>query len=329
MAKVTRENVLAAYRLFLGREPENEAAIQYFLGAPDLEALRKVFLTSAEFRNKIGKFGPVAGLPLTVPPLEVEVSASPEALARMVNKMAEYWEGIGRSAPHWSVLVGDRFAPQNIADNLEAFFASAILDEQIILSCLARAGFKPGDFKTCVEFGCGVGRLTIRLASLFPSVTGIDISAPHLELAKSYCRKLKLSNVAFAQAKAEDLMPAYGFDFWFSRMVLQHNPPPVSMAILRHVFRSLAVGGIAMFQVPVYAVGYRFNAEAYLAASPGKNMETHFLPQNTILDAAEMFGLRLLDLREDTWVIGGSAELLSNNFVFLKTRETDLDHRLG
>ncbi len=97
------------------------------------------------------------------------------------------------------MLVGDRFSPQNIEANLEAFFASAILDEQIILACLARAGFKPSDFKTFVEFGCGVGRLTIRLASLFQLVKAIDVSAPHLELARNYCSKLNLSNVGAYQ----------------------------------------------------------------------------------------------------------------------------------
>ena len=80
-----------------------------------------------------------------------------------------------------------------------------------------------------------------------------------------------------------------------------------------------------MFQVPVYALGYQFSAETYLATSPGKDMEMHFLPQKSILDAAEASGLRLLDLREDTWVIGGSAEWLSNSFVFLKTRPSDLE----
>ena len=325
MTKVTRDDIFSAYRLFLGREPENEAAIQHFLGAPNLEALRKVFLTSAEFRNNIGKIGPATGLPITAPPLDVEVSASPAVLARMVAKMAEYWEKIGRQAPHWSVLVGDRFSPQNIEANLETFFASALFDEQIIRTCLARAGFKPSDFKTCVEFGCGVGRLTIRLAALFQSVKAIDISVPHLELAENYCRKLNLSNVEFARADANNLMPASGFDFWFSRLVLQHNPPPVSLEILKRAFRTLSVGGVALFQVPVYALGYRFSAEAYLGASPGKDMEMHFLPQKSILDAAELSGLRLLDLREDTWVIGGSAEWLSNSFVFLKTRPSSLE----
>lgn len=317
---------MAAYRLFLGREPENEAAIQYFLKAPDLEALRKVFLTSTEFRNKIGKYGPVRGLPITAAPLDVEVSVAPAVLACMVTKLAEYWERVGRQAPHWSVLVGDRFSPENIAANLDAFFASAEFDEQIILSGFARVGLKPSDFRACVEFGCGVGRLTIRLASLFSSVKAIDISSPHLELARDYCKKLALSNVEFTRASAMELMPATGFDFWFSRLVLQHNPPPVSMEILRRAFRSLSPGGVAMFQIPVYALGYRFGAEAYLEASPGKDMEMHFLPQKAILDAADQFGLRLLDLREDTWVIGGSAEQLSNTFLFLKVRNSDLYH---
>jgi hypothetical protein len=97
------------------------------------------------------------------------------------------------------------------------------------------------------------------------------------------------------------------------------------LEILKRAFRALSVGGVAMFQVPVYALGYRFSAETYLETSPGKDMEMHFLPQKSILEAAEVSGLQLLDLREDTWAIGGSAEWLSNSFVFLKTRPSSLE----
>ena len=44
------------------------------------------------------------------------------------------------------------------------------------------------------------------------------------------------------QVTAENLHPARGYGLWFSRIVLQHNPPPVMLAILRAAFRRLAPG---------------------------------------------------------------------------------------
>src|SRR5712691_4597118 len=48
---VTREEVIWAYRLLLGREPENEAAISVHSQYPDTETLRRAFLDSEEFNG--------------------------------------------------------------------------------------------------------------------------------------------------------------------------------------------------------------------------------------------------------------------------------------
>ncbi len=315
---VDRDDVIAAYRLILGREPESEAVIRGHMKNQSLQSLRETFLNSEEFKRVIPQPSRHNGLPMTVMPLEIEVDTDPATLAKMAEKTGEYWNAIGRNAPHWSVVTAKEFLPENIADNKEAFFQSSAVDQEIILSGLARHGLDPVDFKSCVEFGCGVGRLTFRLAALFSRVTGIDISAPHLALAKEYCGRLGLSNIQFFQANAQALMPATGFDFWFSRIVLQHNPPPVSMEILRRVFRELPRGGVAMFQVPVHHVGYSFWANEYLNSTLGKNMEMHCIPQRVILDEAYALGMQLLEVREDTWVVSDGPEWLSNNFIFRK-----------
>jgi SAM-dependent methyltransferase len=313
---ISREDVEAAYRLFLGRAPESEAAIELHQSWPDTASLRLAFLKSHEFQSQFGT------LPLDIGPLDVEFHTSGDILKRMVAKTAEYWNRIGSEAPHWSVLTDAIFTPENIVANREKFFESSRFDEEILLASLARAGYRPSDFQSCLEFGCGVGRFTFRLASLFPSVTGVDISRPHLRLAEEYCSRLELKNVNFAQVSAEDLVPATGFDFWFSRIVLQHNPPPVTMEILNRVFRSLPIGGVAMFQVPIYKIGYKFSIEDYLKSSLGDEMEMHCLPQRAIFDVADNCGMRVLDVREDTLTsIGLQWQWLSNSFVFLKTRE--------
>jgi SAM-dependent methyltransferase len=313
-----REDVMAAYHLILGREPESEKAITDNLLNSDLGALRNQFLNSDEFLRGMPRVTSHQGLPITASPIEVEVEVAPEVLAAMVRKTGEYWNKVGREAPHWSVVTAPKFLPDNITQHQDEFFESSRIDEEIILSGLARVGVVPSALRSCVEFGCGVGRLTFRLASLFPKVTGIDISSAHLALAREYCSRLRLDNIQFVQASAEALMPAEGFDFWFSRIVLQHNAPPVSMAIIKKAFQALNKGGIAMFQVPVHHVGYRFRAQDYLSSKLGENMEMHCVPQNAILEQAHAHGMQLIDLREDTWVVSDGPDWLSNNFVFRK-----------
>ncbi|PWS39188.1 hypothetical protein DFH01_08110 [Falsiroseomonas bella] len=48
-AAITRQEVEYAYRLLLGRPPENERAYEYGLGAGDLETLRRWIMASPEF----------------------------------------------------------------------------------------------------------------------------------------------------------------------------------------------------------------------------------------------------------------------------------------
>lgn len=58
-AGVSRADVVAAYRLILGREPESEEVILKHLGHTSIESLRKVFLTSDEFKKELSKHLPI------------------------------------------------------------------------------------------------------------------------------------------------------------------------------------------------------------------------------------------------------------------------------
>jgi FkbM family methyltransferase len=59
--KVTREHVIWAYRLFLGREPESEEVIEVKVNALDsIHDLRRDFVSCAEFRSQISNVPPVA-----------------------------------------------------------------------------------------------------------------------------------------------------------------------------------------------------------------------------------------------------------------------------
>lgn len=327
---LTRDDVIHAYRFILGREPESEAVIAEKLrDHPTLDDLRTAFLRSDEMRLQLGigaappppaPAGPRIGetLPLEAPPLSIETRVDRETLAAVVAETARFWETIGETAPHWSVITSSDFLPDRIAENELRFFESAEPDRRLLLAILARIGRRPEEFRTLVEFGCGVGRMTALFAPLFREVVGLDISRPHLRLAAQTMARFGHGNVRFVQVTPADLHPETGFDLWFSRIVLQHNPPPVIMHILDLMFRRLEPGGVTIFQVPTYQVGYAFDAASYLRGETGRHLEMHVVPQRAVLELGYRHRCRLLDLREDTGVVSQTPDWVSNTFVFEK-----------
>lgn len=318
--RLTREEVILGYRMLLGRDPENEEVIANALAAwPEPAAFGKALADCAEFGLRHGSN------PHALPPLDagvnlVETEADAATLALMAGKLGGYWTRAGEAAPHWSVLTEERFLPQNIANNLEAFYAAGTWDAQVVDATLDRIGRKPAQFRHCVDYGCGVGRVALQFARRFPRVTGLDISPSHLHLARETFRAAGLAHVTLTQVMPDHLMPVESCDLWYSRIVLQHCPPPVTMNILRHAFRALETGGVAIFQLPVWLQGYQFDVASYLAGSPGAEMEMHAVPQRAILELADWQGLVLRDLREDNFLAGRPGAALSNTFTFEKLR---------
>lgn len=317
-AGITREEVILGYRMFLGRDPEDDAVIRAGqLAWPDLASMGHAMAASPEFGARHGTN------PYSLPPLDaasnaVETEADAATLQLMAEHGGSYWNRAGEAAPHWSVLTEERFLPHNIAANLAAFYASGAWDAQVLDATLARIGRRAEQFRHCVDYGCGVGRITLQFARRFPQVTGLDISAPHLHLASETFRRAGFEHVTLTRVMPDHLMPVESCDLWYSRIVLQHCAPPVTMNILRHAFRALNIGGVAMFQLPVWLRDYSFNLKAYLAGTPGAEMEMHAIPQRRILELADWHGLVLRDLREDSFLAGRPGGALSNTFTFEK-----------
>jgi SAM-dependent methyltransferase len=262
----------------------------------------------------------MAAIPITAPPQEIETVADPMALRAMIVKTATAWETVGAAAPYHSVLTSDEYRPERFAENEISFFESGKDDLALILALLQRIGRPAKAFRRCLEFGCGVGRVTAQLAATFPEVLALDISCPHLQLAQAHLAKLGYTNVCFRQVTPEDLHPDNGYDLWFSRLVLQHNPAPVTLEILNRMFSGLVPGGVAIFHVPTYHNDYYFKISDYLTDRlPPEHMHMHVTPQKPILELAWRRGCLLLDIREELapdWII--------NVFVFQKDKTISL-----
>lgn len=311
---VAREEVIWAYRMLLGREPESEDAIARHMTVPNRETLRRSFLVSAEFSGNY----PVlrVGRHSDVQHIDVETDSSPADLARMTENIAREWRNFGETEPHWSVITGEEFRPERIDDNLEPFYALGRTDIAIIVNALKRAGVWRERAAKALDFGCGVGRLSLALAPLVAHVTGVDISPAHLAHAERRAKDTGAGNVAFQAIETVndlDLLPTY--DLIISLIVLQHNPPPVMVELLRKLLGRLAAGGSAVIQLPTYIVGQRFTVQDYLSTRQPA-MEMNAVPQRVVYEVVEQAGCSLLEVREDGYM--GTDIGLSHTFVLQK-----------
>jgi hypothetical protein len=89
-----------------------------------------------------------------------------------------------------------------------------------------------------------------------------------------------------------------GFDIWFSRLVLQHNPPPLTAMVLRRAMSLLNPGGLAHFQLPTYARNYHFKTKEYME-KPGFGIEMHVFPMPAVFEIAAETGCEPLEVWHD------------------------------
>ena len=315
---VTREEVIWCYRLLLGREPESESIIEQQLLAPSRTELIEGFLTSLEFARRLpGLTAQQSSLTwMQAEPVRIDVDISEAQLREMLERVKEVWRRLGNETPHWSVMSDAEFLPAKIADSMERFWELGEKDTEMFHRTLQRIGFGDLQGKTCLEYGCGIGRMSGPISRLFGTLHACDISPPHLAMARQRVGELGRNNVVFHEMPSDPRIALPRCDVYYSRIVIQHNPPPVMRLLVCAALDCLNPGGVAVFQLPSYLIGYWFDADAYLAQpfDADAGFEMHCLPQAAVLRLIAERGCEVLELHEDG---AGAAprQLLSNTYV--------------
>lgn len=315
---IARDDVISAYRYVFNREPENPAAIDRLLDVEDWRHLRSIFVQSNEFRSQLIRLTGRAqvGRFLQVTDSEIEVDADKLSEQAMFDRIACNWRRFGETEPHFSVLTNPLFKPDAIEQHMREFLDSGHFDVERLLNFPRRAGIAPEQYGRTLDFGCGVGRLTTALSPHAKQVVGVDISAGHLREGNKIVLRTGVDNVELRLIAAIDDIDDLGyFDLVISRIVLQHNPPPIMAAIYRKLLRRLAPGGCAVIQIPTYIAGYRFSVEEYLQ-SENVQMEMNALPQQVIFKIIAQEGCRPLEVREDDHL--GEFDGLSHVFAVIR-----------
>ena len=307
------------HQAVLGREPSAAEVERYralLLSGEDLGSLVGHLLRSREFAARA--FQLHDRFPLDrAGPTGVDTRCDEEQMRALWHHVATVWDNYGRTDPYWSVLTSEQWRAANMSREgaLEQFYASGESDLQRLQAWLDRNGLTVGEDAVCAEYGCGVGRCTIWLARRFRRVLAFDVSQSHLEAARDWLGRHGVDNVDFILVRGpDDLKQIKNIDVFYSIIVLQHNPPPIIRAILDAAFSGIAPKGLAFFQVPTYALDYRFDLNKYMNGGAwAQHMEMHCLPQRKIFKLGQRHGLVPVEVQPDNLV--GPPQWISNCFL--------------
>jgi len=311
---VTEEEVLWCYRRILRREPESADIVKTRASVEkDFRSLVLGFITSPEYRSDLAFRGLV---PLDRNDMVVDTTGSALELSLVKDRIRETWSQLGVDRPHDSVLTGAEYQPEKIDEEaVERFYATGLEEAAIIAAMLGRSGFTQSNTKVCIDYGCGLGRVTFAVASMFKQVHGYDISANHLRLAQQHAAEFGVENVDFHLCQVDTIKEALvPCDFFYSRLVLQHNPPPLIRELLSAALNALRPGGIAIFQVPTYGLGYEFRIKEYIASARHRDIEMHCFPQREVFALIADAHCKLLEVNQDT-AVGRYDKWISNTFM--------------
>jgi 2-polyprenyl-3-methyl-5-hydroxy-6-metoxy-1,4-benzoquinol methylase len=127
---------------------------------------------------------------------------------------------------------------------VEEFFAHGRAEIDAAMARLDELGVRPATCGLALDFGCGVGRLSVALAAHFEYVTAVDIAGEMIARALPHDRVMYFQRDSLKDAGTDR------FDFVYSMIVLQHMPQDMQHGYVREFFRVLKPGGVAMFHTP-------------------------------------------------------------------------------
>jgi SAM-dependent methyltransferase len=267
------------------------------------EQLLQAMITSKEYLSKLNN-RTRGSVPVNVcRKLDVESHCSAVELEKMMAHIRRNWSMLGDEEPYWSVLALENFKKRNMGKDLESFYATGQMDVSNLKLFYERNSILTSRPLRCLEYGCGVGRVTRWLAEAFDEVVAYDISPKHLRIAREYLHRKEIKNVAFKPVTSlEDLNHLETADLIYTVIVLQHNPPPIIQWVLKSLLNALKKGGAALFQLPTFQANYQFRVCDYLKKLENNGgMEMHILPQNEVFRVVEEAHCRVLEVVSDDW----------------------------
>ncbi len=165
------------------------------------------------------------------------------------------WDTLAELDPYWFIL---KIRGKKGRWKTSELFKTGWGDVNNLLSFMDKYGL-PKERNNALDFGCGVGRVTVHLAPHFKRTYGLDISKKMIAKAKE---STKIKNCRFILNPSNNLSifrDEY-FDLVYSNLVLQHVPDNwIIKGYIKEFIRILNKGGLLVFQLPSKVPFRRFN----------------------------------------------------------------------
>lgn len=224
-----------------------------------------------------------------------------------LRALQRQWTILGERDPYWAILTAP--GKQDNRWDVDEFFSTGVWEISGVMDYLETHHPLPSK-KFALDFGCGAGRLTQALAAHFDSVTGIDISAPMIDLARRHNRFPDRCEYVLNQREDLRALPSARYDFVYSNITLQHMHPRLGRGYLRELVRLLAPGGALLFQLPTSIRGGEGNRMGralefgyrhfwWLFRRPKPFLEMHGHSRPSVVKLLEQSGARVVDVREN------------------------------
>jgi SAM-dependent methyltransferase len=251
-------------------------------------------------------------------------------VAESIERLERTWNALGREDPLWGVLShsdkrGGRW-------ELTEFLETGERDIRRLHMVMMQKAGAPERFERVLDFGCGVGRLSLAWSGRAARVTGADISEGMIEAGRRIIGQRL--NVELVLNVASDLgcWPNDTFDLVFSYICLQHMPWPIAAGYLAEFARVCRPGQWVAFQLPARQLGTVWGARlrqrivdllpfglgaAYRRWRHGSRavFDMFFTPPAVLEEAAAGVGLRLMHKEPDP---GGGPGTEGFFYVFRK-----------
>jgi SAM-dependent methyltransferase len=159
------------------------------------------------------------------------------------------WRRWGKDDPLWGVASwSDKQKDGASPWTEEEFYGVGDSDWQDFLRQWQQYGVSTS---SCLEIGCGAGRITRPLAAAFNRVSAVDVSTDMIARARSAVAN---GNVDFSIVDGLHLPQADGsISAIFSTHVLQHlDSEEIGLSCFREYYRVLEPGGTLMVHLPLY-----------------------------------------------------------------------------
>lgn len=233
------------------------------------------------------------------------------------SRQAQQWSHLGEKAPYWSVLSGCSKSQTISEADQQEFYRSGGDEIETMRQFFQSVGQLVPSGR-CLDWGCGLGRVLVHLASIFDEAVGVDISHPHLQIARNYVNSLEpqiAQRIVLYQAIDDEaaIKSLFGqVDLVHSILVLQHMPPPLMVETLTMFAQLLRKGGYAFFQIPTQGDNYDYKQ---FNMSHRGDFDMHALPAKEICTIFEDHGCEQLAMIERDRTGPG---FTSHYFIFRK-----------